>query len=81
MQNRITALVPGTAIDIPVETAFQYHNVSDVELKFICSAMPPWPGESEASFIEGKWQPTVESCPIFGTTDQKIRYVLQNRMS
>ncbi len=59
VESCITALVPGTAIDIPVGTAFQYRNVSDMELKFICIAMPPWPGNSEATHVEGIWQPTV----------------------
>jgi len=59
VESSITALVPGTSIDIPVGTAFQYRNVSDADLKFICIAMPPWPGESEATFVEGKWQPTM----------------------
>jgi mannose-6-phosphate isomerase-like protein (cupin superfamily) len=55
----ITDLVPGIAIDIPVGTAFQYRNVSDAELKFICTAMPPWPGDSEATYVEGRWQATI----------------------
>jgi mannose-6-phosphate isomerase-like protein (cupin superfamily) len=55
----ITDLVPGTSIDIPAATAFQYRNLSDKELKFICIAMPPWPGDSEASYVDGIWQPTV----------------------
>ena len=59
VENGITALDPGTAIDIPVGTAFQYRNVSDADLKFICIAMPPWPGDSEAAFVEGVWEPTV----------------------
>jgi mannose-6-phosphate isomerase-like protein (cupin superfamily) len=42
-----------------VGTAFQYRNVSDVDLKFICIAMPPWPGDSEATYVKGKWQPTI----------------------
>ena len=58
-ESSITTLVPGTAIDIPVGTAFQYRNVSDGDLKFICISMPRWPGDSEAAFIEGIWQPTV----------------------
>lgn len=58
-QSSVTVLVPGTAIDIPVGTKFQYRNVSDVDLKFICISMPPWPGNTEAAFIEGVWQPTV----------------------
>jgi len=57
--SSVTALVPGTSIDIPVGTKFQYRNVSDTDLKFICIAMPPWPGDSEATYIEGIWQPTV----------------------
>lgn len=57
-ESRITTLVPGTSIDIPVGTAFQYRNVSDVDLKFICVTMPPWPGESEATYVRGEWQPT-----------------------
>jgi len=59
VESCVTDLVPGTAIDIPVGTAFQYRNVSEGDLVFICIAMPPWPGESEASYVEGQWQPTV----------------------
>ena len=58
-ESCITNLIPGTSIDIPAGTAFQYRNVSDVELKFICIAMPPWPGDLEASFVKGIWQPTI----------------------
>ena len=58
-ESGVTLLLPGTAIDIPVGTAFQYRNVSDVDLEFICVSMPPWPGDSEATFLDGKWQPTV----------------------
>jgi len=59
VENGVTSLVPGTSIDIPVGTAFQYRNVSDVDLKFICISMPPWPGDSEATYVEGVWQPTI----------------------
>jgi mannose-6-phosphate isomerase-like protein (cupin superfamily) len=56
--SSVTVLAPGTSIDIPAGTAFQYRNVSESELKFICIAMPPWPGDSEATFVAGIWQPT-----------------------
>jgi len=59
VESCITDLVPGTSIDIPVGTAFQYRNVSDVDLKFICVTMPPWPGDTEATYVEGKWPPTI----------------------
>jgi len=58
-ESSITALVTGTSIHIPAGTAFQYRNISITDLKFICIAMPPWPGESEATFIEGFWAATV----------------------
>jgi len=57
--SSVVELIPGTAIDIPVGTCFQYRNVSDRDLKFICIAMPAWPGDQEAAYIEGIWQPTV----------------------
>jgi mannose-6-phosphate isomerase-like protein (cupin superfamily) len=59
IESNITALVPGTSIDIPKGTAFQYRNVADEDLKFICIAMPPWPGEAEATYVSGIWQPTI----------------------
>lgn len=58
-ESNVTTLVEGTSIDIPVGTAFQYRNVSDVDLKFICITMPPWPGAAEATFVDGNWVPTV----------------------
>jgi mannose-6-phosphate isomerase-like protein (cupin superfamily) len=57
-ESSVTELLPGTSIEIPPGTAFQYRNVSDTELKFICIAMPPWPGESEARLVAGRWQPS-----------------------
>ncbi|MFK5980320.1 MAG: cupin domain-containing protein [Rhizobiaceae bacterium] len=56
--EKVTELLAGTSIDIPVGTAFQYRNVAEYELKFICISMPPWPGDDEASPVEGKWEPT-----------------------
>ena len=58
-ESSTTDLVPGTAVDIPVGTRFQYRNVSDVDLAFICVTMPRWPGDSEASYVDGKWRPTI----------------------
>lgn len=55
----VTNLTPGVSIDIPVQTAFQYRNISDAELKFICVTMPPWPGDAEATHLPGKWVATI----------------------
>lgn len=58
-ESGVSVLVPGTSIDIPVGVAFQYRNVADTDLTFICITMPPWPGESEATIVTGIWQPTL----------------------
>ncbi|MFP7672869.1 cupin domain-containing protein [Marivita sp. S0852] len=57
--ERVTRLVPGRSIDIPVGTAFQYRNIGNMPLTFICITMPPWPGDHEASHLDGAWEPTV----------------------
>jgi mannose-6-phosphate isomerase-like protein (cupin superfamily) len=59
IESGVTQLVPGTSVDIPVGTAFQYRNVADVDLAFICVSMPPWPGDAEATHVEGPWPPTI----------------------
>lgn len=53
----VTRLVPGVSIDIPLQTTFQYRCTGDVPLTFICTAMPPWPGDNEAMIVEGPWTP------------------------
>jgi mannose-6-phosphate isomerase-like protein (cupin superfamily) len=58
-EERVTPLSAGVSIDIPVGTAFQYRNVGVKPLKFICISMPPWPGDAEASHVDGAWKPTV----------------------
>ncbi|PCI64318.1 MAG: cupin [Kordiimonadales bacterium] len=55
-QEKVTRLVEGTSIDIPFGTSFQYRNTGADDLKFICIAMPKWPGDSEAAFVKGIWQ-------------------------
>ena len=58
-QERVTALVPGVSIDIPVGTAFQYRNAGTDLFKFICVTMPKWPGAQESTYIEGIWKPSI----------------------
>jgi mannose-6-phosphate isomerase-like protein (cupin superfamily) len=53
-----TALRPGMTIDIPVGTAFQYRCTGREPLRFLCISIPPWPGDHEASRIDGPWVPT-----------------------
>ena len=51
--EKVTVLSPGVSLDIPVGTAFQYRNTGKTPLRFICITMPPWPGDFEASHLDG----------------------------
>ena len=53
-----TVLERGVSIDIPVGTAFQYRCTGVDPLRFLCISMPRWPGDDEATIIEGPWMPT-----------------------
>jgi mannose-6-phosphate isomerase-like protein (cupin superfamily) len=56
--EEMTDLRRGVSIDIPVGTAFQYRCDGGDPLQFLCVGMPRWPGATEATIIEGPWQPT-----------------------
>jgi len=56
--EEVADLTPGVSIDIPVGTAFQYRCIGAEALRFICISMPPWPGDAEATQVEGPWVPT-----------------------
>lgn len=56
--EQITPLRAGTSIDIPVGTAFQYRADDNTPLTFVCITMPPWPGDHEATHLDGPWMPT-----------------------
>jgi len=55
--EQTVVLRAGVTIDIPVGTAFQYRCDGTEPLTFICATMPPWVGDSEATVIEGPWEP------------------------
>ena len=50
-------LRPGTALTIPVGTAFQFRNTGREPLAAVGMTMPPWPGEDEAMDVAGPWAP------------------------
>ena len=53
-----TVLEAGVSVDIPVGTEFQYRCTGSEPLQFICVSMPPWPGDHEATLVDGPWTPT-----------------------
>ena len=66
-REEVTVLMlPGVSIDIPVGTAFQYRCTGAEALRFLCISMPPWPGDAEATQIEGPWVPTAPVGPVSG---------------
>lgn len=61
-QNQREEIVPvhaGICITIPLGTHFQFRASGHQPLAAIGVTMPPWPSESEAYVVEGKWQATV----------------------
>lgn len=57
-ESSVTSLTPGVSIELRKGTKFQYRNVSSENLKFVCITIPAWPGEHEASYIDGIWKPS-----------------------
>ena len=58
-QEEIVELAPGVSLTIPIGTHFQFRCDGPEPLNAIGATMPPWPGETEAFFVDGTWQPTV----------------------
>ena len=57
--EEIVELTPGVSLTIPTGTHFQFRCDGSEPLTAIGATMPPWPGEKEAFFVDGAWQPTV----------------------
>jgi mannose-6-phosphate isomerase-like protein (cupin superfamily) len=56
-QQEVVALTAGVSLTIPTGTHFQFRCDGDHPLEVIGATMPPWPGEEEAYFVQGPWQP------------------------
>ena len=55
----IVEVGPGVSLSIPLGTHFQLRNEGTAPLAAVAVTMPPWPGDDEAYFVEGKWPATV----------------------
>jgi mannose-6-phosphate isomerase-like protein (cupin superfamily) len=53
--EEVSKLIPGISLTIPAGTHFQFRATGKVPLEAVAITMPPWPGEQEAVFVEGKW--------------------------
>ena len=52
----VEAVGPGTAVDIPLGSHFQFRNTGAGPLEIVIVTMPPWPGEDEAVPVSGFWE-------------------------
>jgi mannose-6-phosphate isomerase-like protein (cupin superfamily) len=53
--EEIIEVAPGVSLSIPLGTHFQLRNDGAEPLAAVAVTMPPWPGEDEAFFVEGRW--------------------------
>lgn len=58
-EEDVVEVGPGVCVTLPVGTRFQFRALGDRPLQAVGVTMPPWPGEGEADFVEGRWPPTV----------------------
>ena len=57
-QDTVVGLEPGVCASIPAGTAFQFRCSGSEPLCVAAVTMPPWPGDDEAVFVDGKWKAT-----------------------
>ena len=60
-REEVTALGSGVSLTIPVGTHFQFRASGDKALEAVGVTIPPWPGETEAVPVQGKWKSTKSS--------------------
>ena len=55
--EEVVQLRPGVCVTIPLGTHFQFRASADEPVSAVAITMPPWPGEGEALFVDGPWEP------------------------
>jgi mannose-6-phosphate isomerase-like protein (cupin superfamily) len=55
VQEEVVDVQTGVCITIPVGTHFQFRSMGEEPLMAVAITMPPWPGDEEASFVQGIW--------------------------
>jgi mannose-6-phosphate isomerase-like protein (cupin superfamily) len=62
-QESVEPVATGVCMTIPAGTHFQFRALGDEPLSAIGVTMPPWPGETEARVVVGRWTPTARRRP------------------
>lgn len=60
-REEIVDVAPGLSLSIPLGTRFQLRNDGKEPLAAVAVTMPPWPGDDEALFVDGRWPATVQT--------------------
>ncbi len=58
-REEVVALEPGVCLTIPVGTHFQFRASATLPIAAVAVTLPPWPGNDEAVFVSGPWEPSV----------------------
>ena len=58
-QEEVVAVEAGVCLTIPLRAHFQFRSFGCEPLAAIGVTIPRWPGEGEATIVEGKWGPTL----------------------
>ena len=53
--EKVTTVAAGVSLTIPVGTHFQFRNTGSTALRFLCTTIPPWPGDDEAYRVPDHW--------------------------
>jgi mannose-6-phosphate isomerase-like protein (cupin superfamily) len=56
--EEVVDVAPGVALTIPLGVSFQFRAIATQPLELVITTIPPWPGEDEATFVEGPWEST-----------------------
>jgi mannose-6-phosphate isomerase-like protein (cupin superfamily) len=57
-REETVVLEPGVCLTIPLGTHFQFRASTRERVAAVAITMPPWPGEGEALFVHGPWEPS-----------------------
>lgn len=60
-REEVVPVASGVSVTVPLGTHFQFRCFEGEPLVFIAITIPPWPGETEAFAVPGKWEPTVST--------------------
>jgi mannose-6-phosphate isomerase-like protein (cupin superfamily) len=57
--EEVVPVEPGVCLTIPLGTHFQFRSFGTEALGAYGVTMPPWPGDGEATVVQGRWPATV----------------------